>query len=155
MAIKDNIDVAGCRTYASCRAYGELYGIVTKSSPAAQKLLELGAIIVGKTGMSEFADAEAPTGDFIDFHAPFNPRGDGSRTPGGSSFGSGAAAGAYDWIDFTLGTDSMTPAPPLYNLLTDVLAGGSVRQPAAHQSVFGLRPSRGQMSVEGTVVIHR
>lgn len=56
--------------------------------------------------MSQFADAEDPTGDFIDFHAPFNPRGDGYRSPGGSSFGAGAAAGAYGWLDFAVGTDS-------------------------------------------------
>jgi hypothetical protein len=56
--------------------------------------------------MSQFADAEDPTGDFVDFHAPWNPRGDGLRSPGGSSYGSGAAAGAYDWLDFAIGTDS-------------------------------------------------
>ncbi len=106
VAIKDNIDLAGCRTFASSRAYGEFYGVAPKSAPAVQALIDLGAVIVGKTGMSQFADAEAPTADFVEFHAPFNPRGDGNRTPGGSSFGSGAAAGAYDWLDFAIGTDS-------------------------------------------------
>ncbi|KAJ3496711.1 hypothetical protein NLG97_g2457 [Lecanicillium saksenae] len=139
VAIKDNIDVAGVKTFASCLSYGDFYGSKAKSAPAVQKLLDLGAIIVGKTGMSQFADAEDPTGDFVDFHAPRNPRGDGNRSPGGSSFGAGAAAGAYDWIDFTIGTDT----------------GGSVRQPAASQSVYGLRPSRGTLSVDGTVIIHR
>ncbi|EJP61907.1 amidase-like protein [Beauveria bassiana ARSEF 2860] len=139
VAIKDNIDVAGVKTFASCLSYGHFYGAKAKSAPAVQRLLDLGAIVIGKTGLSQFADAEDPTGDFVDFHAPWNPRGDGNRSPGGSSFGSGAAAGAYDWIDFTIGTDS----------------GGSVRQPAASQSVFGLRPSRGVLSVDGTVIIHR
>jgi Asp-tRNA(Asn)/Glu-tRNA(Gln) amidotransferase A subunit family amidase len=107
VAIKDNIDIAGVKTFASSRAYGELYGIASTSARAVQKLLDLGAVIVGKTGMSQFADAEDPTGDFIDFHAPWNPRGDGLRSPGGSSFGAGAATGAYDWLDFAVGTDSM------------------------------------------------
>jgi Asp-tRNA(Asn)/Glu-tRNA(Gln) amidotransferase A subunit family amidase len=107
VAIKDNIDIAGVKTFASSRAYGELYGIASTSAPAIQKLIDLGAVIVGKTGMSQFADAEDPTGDLIDFHAPWNPRGDGLRSPGGSSFGAGAATGAYDWLDFTVGTDSM------------------------------------------------
>ncbi|KAJ4017872.1 hypothetical protein NW766_003943 [Fusarium irregulare] len=139
VAIKDNIDVAGAKTFASSLAYGTFYGIKPESAPAIQKLIHLGAIIVGKTGMSQFADAEDPTGDFVDFHAPWNPRGDGLRSPGGSSYGSGAAAGAYDWIDFTIGTDT----------------GGSVRQPAASQSVYGVRPSRGTLSIDGTVAIHR
>ena len=107
VAIKDNINIAGVRTYASSRAYGELYGPAAVSAPVVQKLIELGAAIVGKTGMSQFADAEDPTGDFVDFHAPWNPRGDGTRSPGGSSYGAGAATGAYEWLDFAIGTDSM------------------------------------------------
>ncbi|KAK0748326.1 amidase signature domain-containing protein, partial [Apiosordaria backusii] len=139
VAIKDNGDIAGVRTCASSRAYGELYGPAPASAPAVQKLIDLGAVIVGKTDMSQFADAEDPTGDFVDFHAPWNPRGDGIRSPGGSSYGAGAATGAYDWLDFAIGTDT----------------GGSVRQPAASQSVFGFRPSRGAASNDGTVVIHK
>jgi hypothetical protein len=54
VAIKDNIDIAGVKTFASSRAYGELYGIASTSAPAIQKLLDLGAVIVGKTGMSQF-----------------------------------------------------------------------------------------------------
>ncbi|KAH8598639.1 amidase-like protein [Bisporella sp. PMI_857] len=139
VAIKDNIDVSGAKTTGSCRAYAQLYDVCSHCAPSTQRLLDLGAVIVGKTEMSQFADAEDPTGDFVDFHAPRNPRGDGSRGAGGSSFGSGAAVAAYDWLDFALGTDT----------------GCSVRQPAAHQAVFGIRPSRGAMSLEGTLVIHR
>lgn len=106
-AVKDNIDVAGAKTSGSCKAYAQLYGICSRSAPSIQRLLDLGAVVVGKTGMSQFADAEDPTGDFVDFHAPQNPRGDGNRVAGGSSFGSGASVGAYDWLDFALGTDSM------------------------------------------------
>jgi Asp-tRNA(Asn)/Glu-tRNA(Gln) amidotransferase A subunit family amidase len=72
-----------------------------------QKLIDCGAIIVGKTKLSEFADAEDPTGDWVDYHCPFNPRGDGYLNPGGSSVGSGAAIAAYDWLDIAIGTDSM------------------------------------------------
>lgn len=106
VAIKDNIDIAGVRTTGASRSYGELYGNAPKSASAIQKLIDLGAVIVGKAGLSQFADAEDLTGDYVDFHAPWNPRGDGVRSTGGSSFGAGAAAGAYDWIDFTIGTDS-------------------------------------------------
>ncbi|KAK3366655.1 amidase signature domain-containing protein [Lasiosphaeria ovina] len=107
VAITDNIDIAGVRTYASSWAYGELYGPAPASAPSVQKLFELGAVIVGTTGMSQFAGAEDPTGDFVEFHTPWNPRGDGIRSSGGSSYGSGAATGAYDWLDFAIGTDSM------------------------------------------------
>jgi len=106
VAIKDNIDIAGVKTFASSRSYGELYGTAAETAPAIQMLQDLGAIVVGKTGMSQFADAEDPTGDFVDFHSPRNPRGDGLRSPGGSSFGAGAASGAYDWLDFAVATDS-------------------------------------------------
>lgn len=75
VAIQDNIDIAVVKTCASSRAYGELYGMASTSAPAIQELLGLGTVIVGKTGMSQFADAEDPTGDFVDFHAPWNPRG--------------------------------------------------------------------------------
>jgi Asp-tRNA(Asn)/Glu-tRNA(Gln) amidotransferase A subunit family amidase len=106
VAIKDNVDIAGVKTFASSRSYGELYGIVANQAPAVQNLQDLGAIVVGKLGMSQFADAEDPTGDFVDFHCSYNPRGDGLRSPGGSSFGAGAASGAYDWLDFAVATDS-------------------------------------------------
>ncbi|KAJ8120657.1 hypothetical protein ONZ43_g2689 [Nemania bipapillata] len=139
VAIKDNIHIAGAKTFGSCKSYGELYGISRTTAPAVQRLLDLGAVIVGKTVLSQFADAEAPTCDFVDFHAPSNPRGDGNRTAGGSSYGSGAAAAAYEWLDFTVGTDT----------------GGSCRVPAANNCVFGLRPSRGAMTVDGTLIIHR
>ena len=107
VAVKDNIDVAGSRTYASCRAFGEFHGVRSRSSPVVQRLIDLGAVVVAKTIMSQFADAEAPTGDFVDFHSPINPRGDGNRVAGGSSYGAGASTGAYDWLDFSIGTDSM------------------------------------------------
>jgi Asp-tRNA(Asn)/Glu-tRNA(Gln) amidotransferase A subunit family amidase len=106
VAIKDNIDLHGVRTCGMSRSYFQLYPPSSKSAFAVQRLINLGAIIVGKTGMNQFADAEDPTGDYVDFHCPFNPRGDGYRSPGGSSSGAGSAAGAYEWLDFSVGTDS-------------------------------------------------
>lgn len=108
VAIKDNIDLHGVKTSGASKAHFELYPPAECSAPAAARLIELGAIIVGKTAMSQFADAEDPTGDYVDFHCPFNPRGDRYRTPGGSSSGAGAAVAGYEWLDFTIGTDSKT-----------------------------------------------
>ena len=70
------------------------------------KLLDLGAIIVGKTRTAQFAGGEHPM-DWVDYKSSFNPRGDGSLSPSGSSTGSAAGLAAYRWLDFSLGTDSM------------------------------------------------
>lgn len=100
VGVKDNIDIPGVKTFGSSSAYGQLYDVSAQSAPVVERLVHLGAVIVGKTSMSQFADAEDPPVDFVEFHAPQNPRGDGNRSPGGSSFEAGAAAGAYDWLDF-------------------------------------------------------
>ncbi|GAB1213250.1 hypothetical protein ATERTT37_002399 [Aspergillus terreus] len=52
--------------------------------------------------------SEWPTCDYVDYHAPFNPRADGYQTTSGSSCGSAAAVASYGWLDFTLGTDTDT-----------------------------------------------
>jgi Asp-tRNA(Asn)/Glu-tRNA(Gln) amidotransferase A subunit family amidase len=96
----------GVRTDASNRAYNELYPPKGKSAPLVQRLVDLGAIIVGKTKTSTFADREAPS-HWIDTHAPFNPRGDGYLITGGSSAGSASAMASYAWLDFAVGSDSM------------------------------------------------
>lgn len=106
IGVKDNIDLRGVRTSGSSRSFFNTYPAAEISAPAIQELIDLGAVVVGKTGLSQFADAEDPTGDYIDYHCAFNPRGDGYRSPGGSSSGSGAAVAAYDWLDLTIGTDS-------------------------------------------------
>ncbi|KUL90619.1 hypothetical protein ZTR_00100 [Talaromyces verruculosus] len=139
LAVKDNIDLRGVRTSRSSRSYFNTYPAAETSAPAIQKLIDIGAVVVGKTGLSQFADAEDPTGDYIDYHCAFNSRGDGYRSPGGSSSGSGAAVAAYEWLDLAIGTDT----------------GGSVRVPASYQGVFGLRTSRGALSLDGSLIIHR
>ncbi|KAJ5666474.1 uncharacterized protein N7477_008922, partial [Penicillium maclennaniae] len=63
------------------------------------RLIDLGAVIVGKMGTVQFANGDNPTADWVDFHCPFNPRGDGYQAPGGSSSGPGAGMGSYDWLD--------------------------------------------------------
>ncbi|KAF4628002.1 hypothetical protein G7Y89_g10148 [Cudoniella acicularis] len=109
VAIKDDIDIARVETSESLKAYGKLYGSVPLSALAVQRLLDLGAVVVGKTGMNQFADAEDPTGDCVNFHAPWNPRGDGLRSPGGSSFGAGAATGSTTPSGLTLEEVSASP----------------------------------------------
>jgi Asp-tRNA(Asn)/Glu-tRNA(Gln) amidotransferase A subunit family amidase len=101
------MDLSGLRTGGSSRAYTELHGPRTENADVVQKILELGFIVVGKLKTTQFADSEWPTSDYVDYHAPFNPRADGYQTTSGSSCGSAAAVASYGWLDFTLGTDSM------------------------------------------------
>jgi Asp-tRNA(Asn)/Glu-tRNA(Gln) amidotransferase A subunit family amidase len=106
IGIKDIIDMDGLRTGASSRAYTQLYGPREENAPFVQKLLELGFVIVGKTRSTQFADSQWPTADWVDYHAPWNPRGEGYQVPSGSSSGSGAGLAAYPWLDLTIGSDS-------------------------------------------------
>ncbi|KAJ8130621.1 hypothetical protein O1611_g3006 [Lasiodiplodia mahajangana] len=135
IAIKDIIDLKGLKTGASSRAYTELYPVREANSGTVQRLIELGFVVVGKLKTTQFADSEWPTCDWIDYHGPFNPRGDGYLTPSGSSAGSASAVASYTWLDFSLGTDTL----------------GSIRAPAAAQAIFGMRPTLGATSTTGMV----
>lgn len=135
IAVKDTMDLQGVRTGGSSRDYTRLYPPRKETAPSVRKLLELGAVVVGKTKTTQFADTEWPTADWVDFHAPFSPRADGYQSPSGSSAGSGAAMAAFEWLDFATGTDGC----------------GSLRSPAAIEGLFSLRPSHGMTSVEGII----
>ncbi|KAM3518755.1 hypothetical protein MY4038_010009 [Beauveria bassiana] len=107
ISIKDNFDLSGIRTTMMNRAYNELYPARTSSADYVKKLIGLGAVIVGKTKMSAFASAEEPTDQWIDYHCPFNPRGDKYQTPSCSSAGAGASLAGYSWLDHSIGTDNV------------------------------------------------
>ncbi|KAI0856904.1 putative amidase [Xylaria cubensis] len=135
VSIKDNYDLKGIRTTMMNRAYNELYPPRTSSADYAAKLIELGAVIVGKTKMSAFASAEEPIDQWVDYHCPFNPRGDQYQTPSCSSAGAGASLAGYSWLDHSIGSDT----------------SGSIRLPAAFNGLFGLRTSYGIASRQGIV----
>lgn len=84
---------------------------------------------------SQFANGESATADWVDYHSPFNPRGDGYQDPSSSSSGPGAGAASYAWLDLTLGSDT----------------GGSIRGPSQVQGLFGNRPSHSLVSLENTM----
>ncbi len=127
-AVKDNIDVAGYPTTAGCPAYRYL---AERSAPVVARLIEAGAIFVGKTNMDQFSTGLA--GDRSPYGAPCNPF-DSSRISGGSSSGS-AVAVARGLVGFALGTDT----------------AGSGRVPAGCNNIVGLKPTPGQLSNEGIV----
>ena len=127
-AVKDNIDVAGFETTAACPAFA--YAPET-SATAVAKLLEAGAICVGKTNLDQFATGLVGT------RSPYGiPRNAYNRAyvSGGSSSGS-AVAVAAGLVPFALGTDT----------------AGSGRVPAAFNHLVGLKPSKGRWSTSGLV----
>jgi allophanate hydrolase len=127
-AIKDNIDLAGHLTTAACPAFAYM---PESSATAVQKLIDAGAIPVGKTNLDQFA-----TG-LVGVRSPFGaPRCvfDDRYISGGSSSGS-AVAVAADLVSFSLGTDT----------------AGSGRVPAAFNNLVGLKPTRGRVSIKGVV----
>ncbi|PLB46525.1 putative amidase [Aspergillus steynii IBT 23096] len=132
LGVKDIFHVEGLKTSGGSRSYYYLYGTQNATAPSIHRLIDLGAVFVGKTGTVQFANGDRPTADWVDFHCPFNPRGDGYQSPSGSSSGSGAAIASYSWLDIAVGSDT----------------GGSMRSPASVQGVYGNRPSTGAISLE-------
>jgi amidase len=128
-AAKDLFDVAGYPTSAGSPHMLAMSGIKARTAPTVQKLLEAGARLVGKTITDELAFSMS--GKNAHFGTPVNG-GAPDRIPGGSSSGS-AAAVSNGLCDFALGTDT----------------GGSVRAPANHCGLFGIRPTHGRVSLEG------
>ena len=127
-AIKDNIDSAGHPTTAACPEFSY---VAKKSAFAVQRLLDAGAILVGKTNLDQFA-----TG-LVGVRSPYGVPGNAFNPqylPGGSSSGS-AVAVAAGLVSFSLGTDT----------------AGSGRVPAAFNNLAGLKPTRGLLSTGGVV----
>ncbi|KAK5117039.1 hypothetical protein LTR62_006760 [Meristemomyces frigidus] len=135
LGVKDIYDVAGVRTSDGSRAWYHLYPPATANALPIQRLVDAGAIIVGKMKTSQFANGEEATADWVDYHSPFNPRGDGYQDPSSSSSGPGAGAGSYPWLDLTIGSDT----------------GGSIRGPSEVQGLFGNRPSHGLVGLTGVM----
>ena len=127
-AIKDNIDLAGVPTTAAC---SEFANTPTESAFVVQRLLDAGAIPLGKTNLDQFATGlvgvRSPYGVPRN---PFHPE----MIPGGSSSGS-AVAVAAGLVSFALGTDT----------------AGSGRVPAAFNNLVGLKPTKGALSTRGVV----
>jgi len=127
-AVKDNIDVAGMSTTAACPDFAY---VAQRTAPVVQRLLDAGALLVGKTNLDQFATGL--TGARSPYGAPESVFG-GGLIPGGSSSGS-AVAVAAGTVDFALGTDT----------------AGSGRVPAAFNGIVGVKPTRGLLSTLGVV----
>lgn len=134
LGVKDIYDLKGLKTGASSRAYFDLYPAKNKTASAVQRLIDAGAVVVGKMKTSQFAAPEFAS-LAIDSQAPFNARADGYQEPGSSSSGGGAGMSAYDWLDIALGSDT----------------GGSIRVPAYENGLYGNRPSHGYADLDHVV----
>ena len=129
--VKDLFDVAGYPTGGGQPFVLAMSGIKTRSAPAVQQLLDAGARFVGKTVTDELAFSM--NGNNAHFGAPHNGAAPG-RIAGGSSSGS-ASAVSNMLCDFALGSDT----------------GGSVRAPANHCGLYGIRPTHGRISLAGVL----
>ena len=127
-AIKDNIDLAGVPTTAGCPEYAY---VPERSAFVVQRLIDAGAVPLGKTHLDQFATglvgARSPYGACGN---AFNP----AYVSGGSSSGS-AVAVALGQVSFSLGTDT----------------AGSGRVPAGFNNLVGVKPTRGLLSASGVV----
>ena len=128
VGVKDVIDVAGLPTRNGSAACADA-GPAESDATVVARLRAGGARILGKTTTTEFA--------FTDPTDCRNPH-DVTRTPGGSSSGSGAAVAA-GLVDIALGTQT----------------AGSVCRPAAYCGVVGLKPTHGLLPTEGVTPLAR
>ncbi len=130
-ACKDNFNTLGIETTASSNV---LKGYIPPyESTVTQKLIDAGAILLGKTNMDAFAHGSST--ESSDFFATTNPW-DTSRVPGGSSGGSGAAV-ASNMCIFAIGSET----------------AGSIRCPASWCGVTGFKPSYGRVSRYGVIAM--
>ena len=127
-AVKDNIDVAGLPTTAACPAYSYR---PKGNAFVVQRLLDAGAIVIGKTNLDQFATGL--NGTRTPHPIPRNVF-NHDYIPGGSSAGSAVAVASGE-VDFALGTDT----------------AGSGRVPAAFNNLVGFKPTRGRWSNSGLV----
>jgi allophanate hydrolase len=125
-AVKDNFHVEGLPTTAACPAYSRA---AAQTASVVQRLLDAGAILIGKTNMDQFATGLVGTRTPYGIcSSVFNP----DYISGGSSSGS-AVAVARGLVSFSLGSDT----------------AGSGRVPAAFNNIVGLKPTRGLLSTRG------
>ncbi|HEX7645547.1 MAG TPA: allophanate hydrolase [Burkholderiaceae bacterium] len=127
-AVKDNIDVAGLPTTAGCPEFAY---IPEHNAYAVERLIQAGAVVIGKTNLDQFATGLVGTrSPYGAVPNAFDP----AYISGGSSSGS-ASVVARGLVPFSFGTDT----------------AGSGRVPAGLNNIVGLKPTRGALSNSGVV----
>ncbi len=131
LAMKDNILIEGRIASAASNILSNYKA--TYDATVTEKLKDAGALFVGRTNMDEFAMGSSTEHSS---HGPAKNPIDPSRVPGGSSGGSAAAVAGHMALG-ALGTDT----------------GGSIRQPAAHTGLVGIKPTYGAVSRNGLIAL--
>jgi aspartyl-tRNA(Asn)/glutamyl-tRNA(Gln) amidotransferase subunit A len=131
IALKDNIDTAGIRSTGASEVFENR--VPEEDAEVARRLKGAGAVLLGKLNLHEFAyGGSSTTTHFGTMHNPWNL----DHITGGSS-GGPAAAVSSDLCFAALGTDT----------------AGSVRGPAAHCGIAGLKPTYGRVSTRGVMTL--
>lgn len=130
-ALKDNFQSHDGNTTASARILENYHAPITAT--AVRRIEDEGAIMIGRTNLDAFAHGSSTENSY--FGVTLNAH-DKTRVAGGSSGGSAVAA-ALDIVPFALGTDT----------------GGSIRQPASFNGVYGMKPTFGTVSRYGVVAM--
>jgi aspartyl-tRNA(Asn)/glutamyl-tRNA(Gln) amidotransferase subunit A len=131
IALKDNIDTAGVRTTGASELFRDR--VPPEDAEVARRLKNAGAILLGKLNLHEFAyGGSSTTTAYGTMHNPWGL----DYVTGGSSGGPGVAVAA-DLCYASLGTDT----------------AGSVRMPAAHCGIVGLKPTYGRVSTRGVMTL--
>lgn len=129
VALKDNISTSDMPTTAGSKAFKDYMS--NEDAHLVKNLRSAGAIILCKTNLGDFA-----TGYHSSMNGRTNNPYDTTRTPSGSSAGSGVSVAA-NLATVGVGTDT----------------GGSVRQPSAYNGLFGMRPTPGLISRSGIIPV--
>jgi aspartyl-tRNA(Asn)/glutamyl-tRNA(Gln) amidotransferase subunit A len=131
IALKDNIDTAGIRTTGASQVFETR--IPETDAEVARRLKNAGSVLLGKLNLHEFAYGGSSTVTYFGtMHNPWGP----DYVTGGSSGGPGIAV-ASDFCYAALGTDT----------------AGSVRMPASHCGIVGLKPTYGLVSTRGVLTL--
>jgi aspartyl-tRNA(Asn)/glutamyl-tRNA(Gln) amidotransferase subunit A len=130
-ALKDNFLSPTGHTTAASKMLAPFHSPITAT--AVKKLDAAGAIMIGRTNLDAYAHGGSTENSYF---GPTTNAYDPTRVAGGSSGGS-AVAVALGIVPFALGTDT----------------GGSIRQPAAFNGVYGIKPTFGTVSRYGVVAM--